>query len=205
MFKIILWLVVVLGIGSVCILCLMHWRDTKFVSHDFFRQTVAAIVSGSFIALVSFFSAYAMYKIEDWHRDAKERQREEERVKDSRMESFLKLMSEVSENRLTLEMEMKTDRHLVANLLKTLAWDNGKYQMPFETPLLLDGLKLLYDAIEKYNWQVEFLRFKVMEQNLTTEKVDENSWKALNVIMTELLARLKEFEKLTVREAVLLK
>lgn len=202
MLKVILWLVILSGIGAAAILCLLHWRDTRFISQDFFRQTVAAIVSGSFIALVSFFSAYVMYKIEDRNKDIKEVRKEEERVKDARMEAFLGIKTEVSENRLTLEMEMKTGRHLIKNPLKTSAWDTGKYKSAIETPLMLDGLKLLYDLIEKYNWQVEFLRFKVMEQNLTT--VDEEVWKSKENVMAELLQNLKDFEKLTTRESVLL-
>ncbi len=201
MLKVTVWLflvggLVVAGLAAL-VLILLVWRERSFVSDEFFRQTLVQILSGVasgiLIAIISFGSAYALYRIQ-----------EGDKISDARMDSFIKIKDEVSENRLTLGQELKQDRPLVRLPLKTAAWEMGKYQAPIKTPLLLDGLKLLYDLIEKYNWHLSFVHFKVMEKDLTQDKVPEEIWKSEAAIMGELYSKLEEFEKLTSRELVLL-
>ncbi|MDO8730480.1 MAG: hypothetical protein Q7J69_04770 [Candidatus Omnitrophota bacterium] len=199
--KTLLWAVVVIGtVGALLagfILVLLRLRETTFVSGEFFRETMAQIIAGLLIALIaslaSFWSAYGLYKLQ-----------ENDKVASSQADAFIKIKNEVSENRLTLGQELKREKPLVRNLLKTEAWDAGKYQTPIKTPLLLDGLKLLYDLIEKYNWHTNFLRFKVMEQGLTQQGVPETVWKSDAAIMKEVYSKLEEFENLTTRELILL-
>ena len=179
------------------VLILNRLRKAGVLSREVFRQTVAqviaGVVSGALVGIVSFGAAYRLYKVQ-----------EDEKVSDIRTDSFIKIKNEVGENRLTLEVDMKTDKLLVPLPLKTMAWEQGKYQTPIRTPQLLDGLKLLYDEIERYNWHVSYMRFMVTEKSLTRDKVPEEAWKSTKTVNDKLLAKLREFEKLTSREAVLL-
>ncbi len=204
MIKIALWLLLIVGLLAAAILLLMWARDTKQIDVGLFRQLVAGIVTGSFIAVISFGSAYLMHVVDARYREAKDKRDEERKVANIRLDSFAKISNEVSENRLTLEQERKREKPLMKLPLKTSAWDSGKYQTPVQTPMLIDGLKLLYDDIEKYNQSVEFINFKVREQNLTLNNATDELWRANKSIMDILFEKLKEFEKLTARELVLL-
>lgn len=179
------------------VLILDRLRKKGVLSREVLRQTVTqvivGVVSGALVAIVSFWSAHDLYKVQ-----------EDDKVSGMRMDSFIKMQNEVGENRLTLEVDMKTDKLLVPLPLKTMAWEQGKYQLLIKTPQLLDGLKLLYDEIERYNWHVSYMRFMVTEKSLTVDKVPEEAWKSIKTANDKLLAKLREFEKLTSREAVLL-
>lgn len=168
-------------------------RETGFISNEFFRQTVPSLFSGALIALISVILAYGLDNL-----------KETNKVNDTRMDSFIKIHNEISENRLTLGQERKQEKPLICLPLKTSAWDMGKNQTPIKTPWLLDGLKLLYDDIERYNWHVEYMRYKVMEKNLSSQNAPEQIWQPIKNILDELYLKLEEFEKLTDRELVIL-
>lgn len=187
--KAVLWLLLIVSAFLAGLVLIFTLRDK-----DFFKQTITQIISGTFIALISFWSAYCLYRIQD-----------NEKAKHIQIDSFIKVTNEISENRPTLERETQREKGLVRLPLKTEAWVTGKYQLPVKTPRLIDSLKLLYDDIEKYNWHVRFLHFKIMEQNLSTEKVPEQVWISLKNIDNKLISKLRELEQLTARELVILK
>jgi len=174
---------------------LQRLRKTGVLSREVFRQTavqlVASVASGVLVGVVSFWAAYSLYKVQ-----------EDQKVSDIRMDSFIKIRNEVGENRLTLEVDMKTEKLLVPLPLKTMAREQGKSQTPIITSNLLDGLKLLYDEIERYNWHVNYMRFMVTEKSLMRDMVSEKVWESTKTANDKLLTKLREFEKLTSRETV---
>lgn len=194
--KLSLWILLfICGTMTIVIAAILGFLNLKeSVTSEILKQIVPQLITGLIIAVASFWSAYGLYRIQD-----------EQKVIDSRIDSFIKIHNEVSENRFTLDQENRRDRCLVKLPLKTTAWDTGKNQAPIKTDNLLDGLKLLYNDIERYNWHVEFINFKVREQNLTPTNVPEEIWQSTESIMNNIYKRLEEFEKLTAREMVLLK
>lgn len=193
MLKTILLIFVVLGIIAAFIWILLHLRETGYISDDFFKQTVASVLSGALIAWVSFSFAWLLYNVQ-----------EDSKAREARMEAFIKIHNEISENRLTLGLDNKAEKPFLMLPLKTTAWDLGKGQIPIRTPQLLDGIKLLYDDIERYNWHVEFIRYKVMEKNLSPENAPEKVWEPTKNMLNGLCSKLEELEKLTLRELVIL-
>ena len=178
-------------------LLLLHFREQGTVTPEFFRQTVAnmtaQIVSGCLVAAIAFGAAYLQFRVQQDRKD-----------KETRIDGMLGIALEVSENRLTLGRDMKSGRTFGYLPLKTAYWDQHKYTSEFRTPMLLDGLKVLYDDIQKYNDTISFIRYKMTAQNLTVEKTSEEAWKALENITTEVYSKLEEFERLTFREQVVI-
>ena len=188
-------------------LILKYLRDRKYISPEFFRQVIASVFSGVVVGLVAstsaFNSAHIFWKRQEKARIAEEKTKEAERVKDIRLDFFISVKNEVSENRLTLGQEVKNNA-FVRLPLKTSAWEKGKHALPIKTENLFDSLKLLYNDIEKYNWQVQFMQYKVMVEKLTTDKVSREAKTAQTAIDTDLLNKLLDLDKLTSRELVLL-
>lgn len=185
------------------VIILLNIREKGTISDAFFQSLISQIISGIIIAMVSFLSAYGLWKIQETRKDKNEKQAEEQRVTDIRMDSFIKIANEVSENRLTLGQDIKNNA-FVRIPLKTTAWEQGKYQTLVKTDLLLDGLKLLYDDIEKYNWHVRFIQYKVMVDKLTKDKFPDIAKEAQGKIDQDLFDKLEKFENLTSRELVIL-
>lgn len=173
------------------LICLFFWfRNRKKISDEFFRQVASQIISVILASIISFSYVYSLWTMQ-----------EEQKVEDIRLDSFIGIANEVSGNRLMMEL----DNTFVPSLLETNAWEIGKYKTPIETPFLLDGLKILYIEIDKYNWEMQFIRHKVKVDKLTKEKLPEEAKKAWERRKTYLLDKLREFEKLTARESVILK
>lgn len=185
------------------VIILLNIREKGTISDTFFQSLISQIISGIIIALVSFSSAYGLWKIQEARKDRKAKEAEEQRITDIRMDSFIKIANEVSENRLTLGQDIKNNA-FVRIPLKTTAWEQGKYQTPVKTELLLDGLKLLYDDIEKYNWHVRFIQYKVMAEKLTKDNLPDIAKEAQGKIDQDLFDKLEKFESLTSRELVII-
>lgn len=182
-------LIISISLNVGLILLLIYLRHKGILHESFFRQTTAPVISGALIAFLSFSLVNATYQ-----------KNEKQRVEDVRLDAFIGIANEVSENRLNLELGIG----FVPSLLYTAAWDLGKYKTPIKTVTLLDGLKILYLEIENYNWEMQFIRYKIKTDQLTEEKLSKDVKEAWSNKKKLLLAKLKEFEKLIVRESVLL-
>ncbi|MBI2871235.1 MAG: hypothetical protein HYY14_05940 [Candidatus Omnitrophica bacterium] len=186
-------LAVVAGLTLGAILLFLIWaRDTKhFISPELCRSITSQVVGGAIVAFVAFsFSCWLYMRQED------------NRLRDERLEAFVRIQNEVSENRMHLDHTIKQGRTLIRKRLYTSAWEAGKYYAAFKTPHLLDGLAILYGYIERYNWNVDFVRFHVMEKGLVKEQLSEEFWKGSEKLMSELVVYLKDFESLTHQEAI---
>jgi len=190
-----IYLTLTVVLVCVCTYLALNWMLKQgLIAITIGQEIFTSVVSGAVTALIAFWAAYGMYKIQ-----------EDDKVRDQRLEAFIQIKNEVSENRLTIELEAKKEKPLIRLILNTTAWQLGKNKLPIETEKLLDGLKLLYDDIDRYNWSVGYFRFQVMEKNATSQTIPDSAWKSITAIIAEMVEKLREFEKLTARELVLLK
>lgn len=187
-------------IAVASIVGLIILRKPWNLQDDFFRQTV----SGVLIALLSFGATFTISRYERGQDREERKATEIIEAQEKQKVFFIKLHNEISENRLTLETEIRDAKHIITLPLRTDAWEAGKYGLPLETPRLQQALKYLYIQIEKYNWQVNYTRHKVFEERLTPSKIPDDAWVRQKDMMNNLYVRLKEFEKLMAREAVLI-
>ena len=187
-------------VAAISIFGLIILRKPLNLSDDFFRQTI----SGVLIALLSFWSALAIIRYERSQDQKEEAAEEILKAQEGQKLFFIKLHNEISENRITLETEFRDTKHIITLPLRTDAWETGKYGLPLQTPRLQQALKYLYIQIEKYNWQVNYTRHKVFEERLTPSKIPDEAWGRQKEMMNNLYGRLREFEKLMAREAVLI-
>lgn len=186
---------VILLVGFVLLIIII--KRTIKVSDEIYYPLISQTISGILISLVSFFSAYGLWRIQDSKKQATEKQKN----LDIQIDSFIRIANEVSENRLRLGLDKKNNI-FVRIPLKTAAWEQGKYQTPIKTPLLIDSLKLLYDDIEKYNLHVGFIQYKVMIDKLTKEQIPNIAKNSQANIDQELYSKLEELENLISRELV---
>jgi len=193
MLLIIIPIVIILVISGLSIL-LIRWRDNKKITEGFFRQAMSQMISVVLSSIIGFGSAFALWKYQENFND-----------NNSKVDAIGKIFNEISANRLDLELESARGKRLMRAFLKTEEWENGKHYLSFKTPDLRGGLKILYYETEDYNNLVSFINHKVMENNLTIEKMPEEAWESLDRSDKDLISKFKEFEKLVSRELVLQK
>lgn len=196
-------ILIVIFLTGLFILILKRRRDVKYISEQFFRQLVVAIISGIFVLVMASIFNVLFWQLQESIKTEKEKQTEEQRIADIKMDAIITIGNEISENRLTLEVDIRSDT-FVRMPLKTAAWENGKNKLPIKTSFLIDSLKMLYNCIEKYNWDMQFLHYKVTTERLIKEKFPKEAKEAWAKIDEGLLDKLKKLEKLTARELVIL-
>lgn len=159
-------------------------------------EIIPQIIGGLTAGAIGFLSALGMERYKDW-----------KEVRNKKREGLIQLYNEVSENRLSLELELQYKRlRAVRSRLSTEIWQKNKYSVNISTPKLLSGLKILYAYVEQYNFICQFMEHLIIWRKMTTEQLDtdkvtEPTKKLLNKLLTDS----KLFEKFLLQEMIIQK